>query len=171
MLVVDEVWNVVMVAAPRVCHLFWMRIIHHSVHPYIVGIQNIVKLFLEFGCDNVHTFRTILNLLHKRELFLYICLLLSVFGLDGLFKYVVSMQHRQPLKPWHELIHNLAHFVAVCHTSRINFDIILSKQALWLKIYIFNVKTALAELRLCIWSILRNGLVKVVVLWKALSTV
>ena len=119
----------------------------------------------------MHTVCSILNLLNKVELLLYVCLFLFVLRLNSFFKNVVAMQHGQPLQPRHKLIHHFTNFVPVRHASSVNLNIVLSEQALRLKIYVLDIETSLAELSLCIWSILGNSLVEIVLLRQALCSV
>jgi hypothetical protein len=52
--------------------------------------------------------------------------------------------HREPFKAGHKLVNELINLVAVAGASDVDLNVIFSDQALWVKIEIFNVQSALA---------------------------
>jgi len=63
---------------------------------------------------------------------------------NGFLEDVVALLHREPFKAGHKLVNEFINLVAVADASDVDLNVIFSDQALWVKIEIFNVQSALA---------------------------
>ena len=79
-----------------------------------------------------------------------------------------ALHHGQPLQPRHELIDELADFVAVGDASGKDLDVVLPEQRLRLQVHVLDVEAALAELSLRVGPVSGHRHVVEVLLGEAL---
>ena len=170
-LVIDEVRHVVMVAAPRIRHLFRLRCEHLGVLARIVRVQDIVELLNHLRTLNMMLVGALLDCINEVHLFLNVLIFLRMLRLECFLENIEAVKHGEPLEASHELIDDLAHLVAVADAAHVHFDIILANQALWIQLAILNVEAALAEISLSVRSVLGDCLVEEVFLLKAVSAI
>lgn len=133
-------------------------------------VEDFVEFILHLWRLDMMIYGPFLDRLNHFELLLDVTLLLFVFGLKCVLENFVAVEHGKPFEARHKFVDDLADFVSIASATHKDFNVILAQQTLRLQVSVLDIEAALTELSLRVWTILRDGLVKEIILLKSICT-